>query len=145
MFLHFNFALDPQKYTTSSGKVIESETDDPKGTPHRINVDSTSILRRYIEDQISTNFHVTFTYFFNVISLVEKSMLFPRTFFDVISLVEKSTLFPLYFFDVISLVEKSTLFPHTFFDVISMVQISTLFLLTFFEAILMSKNSTSFL
>ena len=43
-------------------------------------VESTSILRRYVEDQISTNFDVISTYFFDVISLVEKSTLFPLTF-----------------------------------------------------------------
>ena len=102
-------------------------SDIPTGTPRRIHVDSTWILRRYVEDQISTNFHVISAYFFDVILMVEKSTSFPRTFFDVISLVEKSKLFPRIFFDVISMVEKSTLFPRTFFDVISMVEKSTLF------------------
>ena len=82
----------------------------PTGTPRWIHVDSTWILHRYVEDQISTNFHVISAYFFDVISMVEKSTWFPRTFFDVISLVEKSTWFPRTFFDVISMVEKSTLF-----------------------------------
>ena len=100
----------------------------PMGTPRRIHVDSTWLLRRYVEDQISTNFHVISAYFFDVISMVEKSTWFPRTFFDVISLVE-----------------KSTWFPRTFFDVISMVEICTLFLLTFFDVILMGKDLTSFL
>ena len=94
----------------------------PTGTPRQIDVDSTWILRRYVEDQISTNFHVVSTYFFDVISLVEKSTSFPRTFFDVISMVEKSTLFPRTFFDVISFVEISTVFLLTFFDVILMVE-----------------------
>ena len=114
------------------------------------------------EDHILTNFHVILAYFFNVISMVEKSTSFPRTLFNVISLVEKSTLFSRIFFNVISIVEKSTLFPHTLFDVIlmvkkstlfpgtffyviSMIEICTLFLLTFFDVILMGKNSTSFL
>ena len=92
------------------------------GTPRRIDVDSTGSLRRYVEDQIFTNFHVVFTYFFDVISLIEKSTSFPRTFFDVISMVEKSTLFPRAFFDVISFVEISTVFLPTFFDVILMVE-----------------------
>ena len=92
------------------------------------------------QDQILTNFYVISTYFFDVISMVEKSMLFPRTFFNVISMVEKSTLFPHTFFDVISMVEKSTSFPRTFLDVISLVEISTVFLLTFFDVILMLKN-----
>ena len=67
------------------------------------------------QDQILTNFYVISTYFFDVISMVEKSMLFPHSFFDVISMVEKSTFFPCTYFNVISMVEKSTLFPHTFF------------------------------
>ena len=58
--------------------------------------------------------YVASMYFFDVISMVEISPLFPRTFFVLISLVEKSTLFPRTFFDVISLVEKSRLFPLTF-------------------------------
>ena len=115
------------------------------GTPRRIHVDSTWILRRYVEDQILTNFHVISTYVFDVISLVEKSMLFPRTFFDVISMVEKSLLFSRTLFDVISLVQKSTLFPRTFFDVICLVEICTLFLLTFVDVVLMGKNPTLFL
>ena len=64
------------------------------GTPRRIDVDSTWILRGYVEDQISTNFHVVSMYFLDVISLIKKSMAFPRTFFDVILMVIKSTLFP---------------------------------------------------
>ena len=102
--------------------------DCPMGTPRRIHVNSTWILRRYVEDQISTNFHVISAYFFDVISMVEKFTWFPRTFFDVISMVE-----------------KSTWFPHTFFDVISMVEICTLFLLSFFDVILLGKDLTSFL
>ena len=82
----------------------------PTGTPRQIDVDSTWILRRYVEDQISTNFHVVSTYFFDVISLIEKSTLFPRTSFDVISMVEKSTSFPRIFFNVISFVEISTVY-----------------------------------
>ena len=101
----------------------------PTDTPRRIHVDSSWILRRYLEDQISTNFHVISTYFFGVISLIKKSTLFPRTFFDVISMIEKPTLFPRNFCDVISMVEKSTLFPFTFFDVVSMVEKSTVLLI----------------
>ena len=85
------------------------------GTPCRIHVDSTSRSHRYVEDQILTNFHVICTYFFDLISMIEKCASFPRTFFDVILLVEKSILFPRTFIGVISLFEKSTLFPHTFF------------------------------
>ena len=126
--------------------------------PRRFDVDITSIRRRANFDEFPRHFrvlfrcnfdgrkiHVVSTYFFDVISLVEKFTWFPRTFFDVISMVEKSTWFPRTFFDVISLVEKSTWFPRTFFDVISMVEICTLFLLNFFDVILMRKNLTSFL
>ena len=105
----------------------------PTGTPRRIHVDSTWILGRYVEDQISTNFRV------------EKSTWFPCTIFDVISMVEKFTWFPRTFFDVISLVQKSTWFPRTFIGVILMVKICTLFLLTFFNVILMGTDWTSFL
>ena len=66
----------------------------PTGTLRRIHVDSTWILRRYVEDQISMNFHVISAYFFDVTSMVEKSTWFPRTFFEVISMVKKSTWFP---------------------------------------------------
>ena len=79
------------------------------GTPCRIHVDSTWIFRRYVEDQIST-FHVISAYFFGVISITEKSMLFPRTFFDVTSMVEICTLFLLTFFDVIVMGKNLTLF-----------------------------------
>ena len=113
-------------------------------TPRQINVDSTSILHRYVKDQISTNFHVIFTYFFDVISLIKKSTSFSRTFINIILLVEKSTLFPRTFFDVISMVQKSTLFPRTFFCVISLIKIYTVFVLTFFNIILMVKKSTLF-
>ena len=117
----------------------------PTGTPRGIHVDSTWILRRYIQDQIPTNFRVISAYFFDVISIVEKSTWFSRTFFGVISLVEKSTLFPRTFFDVISMVEKFMWFPRIFFDVISLVEICTLFLLNFFDVILIGKDLTSFL
>ena len=116
----------------------------------QFHVDNTWIRRRPNFDEFPRHFHVLFwcnfadrkiyvvsTYFFDVISMVEKSTWFPRTFFNVISMVEKSTLLPRAFFDVISMVEKSTLFPRTFFDVISFIEISTVFLLTFFDVILM--------
>ena len=53
---------------------------DPMGRQTRIHVDSTSILCWCVEDQTSTNFHVISTYFFDVISLLEISTLFPRIF-----------------------------------------------------------------
>ena len=88
------------------------------GIPRGINVDSTSILPWYVKDQILTNLHIISTYFFDVISLVEKSKMFSRTFFYVISMVGKFMLFPRIFFDVISMVKNSTLIWRTFFDVI---------------------------
>ena len=134
----------------------------PMGTPRRIHVDSTWILNRYVEDQISTDLRVISAYFFDVISmtekcksfwctffdvtsLVEKSMSFPRTLFDVITMVEKATLFPGTFIGVISLVEKSTLFSRISFNVICLVEICALFLLTFCDVILVGKNSASLL
>ena len=98
----------------------------PTGTPRQIDILWTWILRAYVKDGISANVDVISMYFFDVISLIEKSTSFPRTFFDVILMVEKSSLFPSTFLDVISMVKKSTLFPRTFFDVISMVEKSTL-------------------
>ena len=88
-------------------------------TPRQIDVDSTLILRWYVEDQISTNFHVISMYLFDVISLIKKSTSFPRIFFNIISMVEKSALFPRTFFGVISLVKKGKMFPRFFIDVVS--------------------------
>ena len=124
-------------------------SDIPTGTPRRIHVDSTWILRRYVEDQISTSFHVISAYVFDVILMVEKSTSFPRTFFDVISLVKKSALFSRTFFDVILMVENSTYFyleTTTYFfrcnfDGRNMHLVFTYF----FDLILMGKNLTSFL
>ena len=117
----------------------------PTGSPRRIYVDSTSILRRYVEDQVLTDFHVISTYFFDVILLIEKPTLFPRTIFGVISMFKKSSLLLRTFFGVILMVKKSTLFPRIFFEVILMVEKSTLFAITFFDEISMGKNSTSLL
>ena len=95
--------------------------------PRRFDVDITSIRRRANFDEFPRHFrvlfrcnfdgrkiHVVSTYFFDVISMVEKSTSFPHTFFDVISLVEKSTLFPRALLDVISMVEMCTVFLFTF-------------------------------
>ena len=124
---HF-FRTQMDAYRWMNRKLLRNN---PMGTPHRFDVDLTLILRRYVEDQMSTNFHVISTFFFDVISLIEKSTSFSRTFFDVISMVEISAFFPRTFFDIISMFEKSTLFPRTFFNVISLVEKSTLFPLTF--------------
>ena len=159
--IFFSGYLSNKELTRMLTRVSKMFSYKPTGTPRRIHVDSTCILRRYVEDQLWTNFRVISTKFFYVISLIEKSPSFPHTFFDVISMVEKSTLFPHTFFHVISMVEKSMLFPGTFFDVISMVEqstsqpriffdviflveISTTFLLIFFNLILMVKKSTLF-
>ena len=48
----------------------------PTGTPRRIDVESTWILRQFVEDQISTNFQASSTYFFDIISLSKN----PRRF-----------------------------------------------------------------
>ena len=85
------------------------------GTPCRIDVDSTWILRRYVEYQIrriSTSFHVLFR-----CNLANRKIHVVSTYF---------------FFGVISVAEKSTFFPRTFFGVISLVKTFTLFLCTFF-------------
>ena len=100
--------------------------------------------RRYVEDQISANFYVISTYFFDVILLVKKSTLFPRTFLNIFPKVEKSTLFSRTFFDVILMVDTSTLFPRNFFDLISMAKTCTLFPRTFFSIISMVETSTLF-
>ena len=84
---------------------------------------------------------LTFTCFFDIILLIEKSTSFPRTFFDVMSMVEKSKLLPRTFIDLISLVKKLMLFPLTFFDVILMVEKSTLFSYSFFDETSTGKNS----
>ena len=142
--------------------MVRLQCNSPRDSPCGIRVDSTSTLRWYVDFQISTNFHVIFTYFFDVISLVEKSTLFPLTIFDVISMVGKPTLSPRTFFNLISMVEtytlfqrtffgvillfkKSMLFPRTSFNVILMVSKFILFARTFFKEILMGKNSTPFL
>ena len=140
---HFLVQNTMNESATLPCKIVLSK-DNPMGTPRRIHVDSTWILRGYVKDQISTNFHVISAYLFDVISMVEKSTWFPRTFFDVISLVEKFTWFPRTFFDVISMVEKSTWFPRTFFYVTSMVEKSTWFPRTFFVVISMVEKPTLF-
>ena len=128
----------------SAHKKVSNKRDNPAGTPRRIDVGSTWILRRYVKDHISANFHVISAYFFDVISMLEKSTLFPRTFFDVISLAKKSTLFLCTFYDFFSTVKISTLFPHTLFDVISLVKKSTFVPCTFFKIISMVQKFTLF-
>ena len=76
----------------------------------RIDVDSMSILRRYVEKKILTNLHVASTYFFDVISTSEKSKSFQRTLFDVLLMINRSILFQCSFFDEILMGEQSTYF-----------------------------------
>ena len=85
-------------------------------TPRQIHMESTWILRQYVEDQISTSFHVISVNFFNVFLIVKKSASFSRTFFDITSLAEKSALFPRTCFDVISMVEKIYIVSTYFFQ-----------------------------
>ena len=98
------------------------------GTPRQIHVDSTWILRRYVEERISTNFRVISTYSF-------------LCNFDGRKIHVVST----YFFRCNFDGRKIHVVSRTFISVISMVEICTLFLLTFFDVILMGKNLTSFL
>ena len=71
---------DESQYCIECSNTIFFLNSFPTGTPRQIDVDSTWILRRYVEDQISMNFHVDSTYFFDVISMVEISTSIPRTF-----------------------------------------------------------------
>ena len=67
-------------------------------TPLWIHLGSRSISRRYVEDQISTNFQVISKYFFLLNFDGWKIHVVYKFFFDVISLAEKSTLcFDLHF------------------------------------------------
>ena len=75
--------------------------------------------------------------------LILSSLIILRSFFEVISMVEKSTLFPPTFSGVISLIKKNRRF-HVLFTMISLVEISTVFLLTFFLVILMVEKSSLF-
>ena len=61
----------------------------PTDTPRRIDHDSMSILRRYVEENISTNFQVMLTYFLDVISMGGKLTSIRRTLFDAISIGKK--------------------------------------------------------
>ena len=85
--------------------MIQFKLSIPTGTPRRIDVDSTWILRRYVKDQILTIFHVISTYYFRCNFDNLKTTLLPRTFFDVISFAEISTVFLVTFFHVILMVE----------------------------------------
>ena len=122
--------------------IIRSGCSFPNGRARRININATQILRWYVEDQISMNFHVISTYFLDVISMVQNFTLFPRTVLGVTLMVQKSKLFPRIFFGVIFLVEISTLFPRIFFNVILMVEKSTLFSRSFLDEFLTGRNLT---
>ena len=115
-FFRIMWFVDTILYSLRAPKSVK-----PTGIPRRIKVDSTSILRRYVEDHILTIFLVSSSYFFDVISLIKISTSFSCTFYDIILLVEKSTLFWRNFFGVIWLFKKPVLFSQTFSNVISMV------------------------
>lgn len=99
----------------------------PTTTTLRIDVNSTPILRSYVKKKISMYFHVVSMYFFNVISVGEKSTSFPHSLFQVILMRKKSRLFWCTLFDVISMGGKSTSFQCTFFEVILIGERSTFF------------------
>ena len=108
-----------------------------------INVDSMSILRRYVEkniDEFSRRFDVFFLCNFDR----QKILAVSTYFFDVILMGKKSTPFRRTLFDIISMSEKSTLFRCIFFNVILMGKKSTSFLCTFFKIILIDERSRSF-
>ena len=97
-------------------------------------MESMLILCRQVRDQTLKNFHVIFTYLFDVILLIKKSTSFPPAFFNVVSMFEKSTLLLPTYLDVISIAEISTLFSLTFFHVNRMVEKSSLFSCKFWWA-----------
>lgn len=68
------------------------------------------MLKR-IHRQISTSFRL---FFFNIISMSEKSTSFRCTFFDVISMCKLLTSFRCTLFNIISMTEKLTSFRCTF-------------------------------
>ena len=108
-----------------------------------INVDSMSILRRYVEkniDEFSRRFDVFFLFNFDR----QKILAVSTYFFDVLLMGKKSPPFRRTLFDIISMSEKSTLFRCIFFNVISMGKKSTSFLCTFFKIILIDERSRSF-
>ena len=73
----------------------------PTGTQRRIHIDSTWILRWYVEHQISTNFHVISTYFFDVILMVEKIHAVSMHFFQSNFAGWKIEVFSTYFYQCI--------------------------------------------
>ena len=60
----YNDILKEKKYYPLAINDIFYGSNIPTGTPRRLDVDWMWILHGYVEDQISTNFHVISTYFF---------------------------------------------------------------------------------
>ena len=116
----------------------------PRGTTRKIDVNSMSILCQYVENKISTSFHVVFTYFFDEILMGKISTSFLQTFVEVISMSWKSSSFWRTWFNVNSMCEKLTSFRRTLFNLILMGEISTSFRCTLINLILMGEKSTSF-
>ena len=117
----------------------------PTGTPHRIHVDSTWILRRYVEDQISTNFHVVSTYFFPCNFTGQKIHVVSTYFFRCNFAGRKIHVVSTYFFrcnfDGRKIHVVSTYFFRCNFDGRNMHIVFTYF----FDVILLGKDLTLFL
>ena len=116
----------------------------PTDTTRWFDAGSMPILRRYVENKISTNFCLIFTCLFDIILMRENSPLFRHTYFNVISMAKKSKLFQRVLFALISVDKKSTLFRHTLFDIILMNGKLTSFHRTLFYAILFVEKLTPF-
>ena len=158
MFMFQNVPRAPQKNVRKRIHAKYLLNLNPKGTLFQIHVDSTSILGRYVEQQISTNILVISTYFLDVISLIEKSTSFPRTFFDLIFADPKILVVSTYFFWCNFDDQKINVVSTSFYwcnfagrktqfsaiDVISMAEKSTLFPRTFFDVFFFVKISTFF-
>ena len=91
--LIFIFIYLPNEHTTSIRRRFDVHITSIRGRPNldEFPRDLYILFRCNFDEQKHTSFSCTF---FEVTSVVEKSMLFPHTFFDVISLVEKYTSFP---------------------------------------------------
>ena len=111
-----------ETHICESLKLTFSQGDYATGGPRQIDVDLMSILCRYVEKKILINFRVTWTYFFDVISMGKYLL-----YFDVFSLMWFPWAKNRHRFGVTSMSEISTLFRCTFLDLISMDDKSTLF------------------
>ena len=139
----------PFKYFANS-----SETD----APREVDVDWTWILRWYIEEQISTNFHVIFTYFFRSnfanrkIHVVSTYIFWRNIDSQKIHIVSKYFLWWNFTGKKIHIVftsffkhnfagRKIHIFLHTFFNVTSMIEKSMMFPRTFVDIISLAEKS----